>query len=211
VLALRRLSYGDATMSSMSPLFDMTPVRVPARRGQASFGIARHRDPWPPRDRDDTDIALVAASILSASGRLRSRLRRTAREVGAELDVVMLLLLFSEATRWLQIVEVAELLGIDKGTASRLATRAEAAGLIDKLTSAIDGREVACRLSVAGRTAVTACLDLLRPHAIAVLRPTDREWVAEMRELLQPSARLDPSTHNSGWRAGVRTGMWPPV
>jgi hypothetical protein len=50
-------------------------------------------------------------------------LRRTTRELGVDPDVVALLLLFSEATRWLRIVDVAELLGIDNGTASRLAER----------------------------------------------------------------------------------------
>jgi DNA-binding MarR family transcriptional regulator len=197
-------------MTVMVPLFDMTPVRVPARRGQASHRIAHTRDRWPPPDRDDTDIALVAATILRVSGRLRARLRRTARAVGVEPDVVALLLLFSEATNWLRVVDVAELLGIDKGTASRLATRAETAGLIDKHTSAIDGREVVCRLSIRGRAAVTACLDSLRPHAMEVLRPPDRAWIASVRDLLRPSERLDESPVIGGWRAGVRAGMWPP-
>ena len=192
----------------MPPLFDMTPVRAAARRGQTSYRISRHRNPWPPLDRDDTDIALVAAVILRLGGRLRTGLRRTARAAGVDPDVVALLLLFSEANRWLRIVDVAELLGVDKGTASRLATRAEAAGLIDKRASVIDGREVACGLSAKGRDAVSACLDSLRPHAIDVLSPTNREWIAAARELLQPSERFDPRNPNWGWRAGVRAGMW---
>jgi DNA-binding MarR family transcriptional regulator len=104
-------------------------------------------------------------------------------------------------------VDVGELLGVGKATASRLATRAEAAGLIDKLTSSIDGREVACRLSVAGRNAVTFCLDSLRPDAIAVLQPPDCEWIHDAQELLEPSLRFDLRTQNRGWRAGVRAGM----
>ncbi len=78
---------------------DMTPVRAPARRGKSSYRISRHRDPWPPLDRDDTDIALVAAVILRLSGRLRTALRRASRDLGVDPDVVALLLLFSEATR----------------------------------------------------------------------------------------------------------------
>jgi DNA-binding MarR family transcriptional regulator len=180
----------------MSQLFETRPVR----------GRARH-EPWPPTGRDPADVALVAARILIIGGRLRSRLHRAARRVGVEPDLVSLLLLFSESNRMLLISDVAEQLGVGRATASRLATRAEAAGLIDKLTSSVDGREVRCRLSVAGRTATTRCLGVLRPHAIAVLHRADREWVVAAQTLLQPSVRFDRRTGNFGWRAGVRAGM----
>jgi DNA-binding MarR family transcriptional regulator len=192
----------------MAP-FETTPVRIPARRGKSSFLIRRPRlgNTWPPRDREPVDVALVAARILALSGRLRSRMRRAARDAGVELDVVSLLLLFSEATGWLRIIDVAEQLGVGRATASRLATRAEAAGLIDKLTNSIDGREVVCRLSVKGRSAVTLCLESLRPDAIAVLQPPDPEWIRDAQKLLEPSLRFDLRTQNWGWRAGVRAGM----
>jgi anti-sigma factor RsiW len=65
----------------MTHLFETTPVRIPARRGSSSFPIERARPgvKWPPPDREPVDIALVAARLLSISGRLRNRLRRTAR------------------------------------------------------------------------------------------------------------------------------------
>jgi DNA-binding MarR family transcriptional regulator len=193
----------------MSQLFETKPVRMPARRGRSSFPIVRSRpgEKWPPPDRESVDIALVAARVLAVSGRLHSRLRRTARRAGVEPGVVQLLLLYSESNRWLRIVDVAELLGIGTTTASRLATRAEAVGLIDKLTSSIDGREVACRLSVAGRSALTRCLESLRPDAIAVLGRADRAWIEAAQQVLEPSSRFDLRTQNWGWRAGVRAGM----
>jgi len=193
----------------MKPAFDTKPVRIAARRGSASLPIKRVRfgEKWPPLDRDPADIALVAVRVLTVSGRLRSRMRRTARAAGVEADVVSLLLLFSESNRWLRVIDIAELLGVGRATASRLATRAEAAGLIDKLTNAVDGREVACRLSLAGQNAVTLCLDSLRADARAVLRPSDATWAARAQGLLQPSTRFDLRTQNWGWRAGRRVGM----
>ena len=190
----------------MTHLFDTTPVRIPARRGMSSFPIERARlgTKWPPADRDTVDITLVAAEVLAVSGRLRSRLRRTARRAGVEPGVISLLLLFSESNRWLRIMDVAEQLGIGTTTASRLATRAEAAGLIDKLTNSVDGREVACRLSVAGRSALTRCLDSLRPDAIAVFGRADPEWIRAAQQLLQPSQKFDLRTQNFGWRASAR-------
>jgi DNA-binding MarR family transcriptional regulator len=179
-------------------------VRQPAPRGRSSARIARDREPWPPADRDPADIAVVAARILTVGGRLRSQIRGVARERGVPPDLVALLLLFAEKRGWLRIIDIADLLGIDKATASRLATRAETAGLIDKLTSSIDHREVACRLSVGGRNAVSAGLDSVRPHAKTVLRPPNAQRNADACALLEPSTRFTADTRNWGWRAVIR-------
>jgi DNA-binding MarR family transcriptional regulator len=158
-------------------------------------------------DRDPDDLALVAAHVLRVSGRLRSRMRRAAREEHVELDVLTLLLLFAESRQSLRVVDIAELLGIDKGSASRLASRAEAAGLIDKRAIAIDQRLVTCTLSVAGRDAATASLAWLRPHATAVLRQGDHDWSRAVETLLEPSARPGGSKQQLGWRAAMRAGF----
>jgi DNA-binding MarR family transcriptional regulator len=132
--------------------------------------------------------------------------RGSCNELGED-DLVSLLLLFSESNQVLDVSDIAEQLGVGRATASRLATKAEVAGLIDKVTNSVDRREVRCRLSVAGRTATTRCLGVLRPHAIAVLNRADREWVAAAQTLLLPSVRFDRRIGNFGWRAGVRAGM----
>ena len=203
------MSHAHATLRPVPKPFETTPVRFPARRGFASRPIRRAtgNETWPPLDRDPHDIAVVAVRLLAANGRLRSMIRRAARRAEVEPDVVGLLLLFSETNGWLRIIDLAELLGVGRATASRLAVRAEAAGLIDKLTNSVDGREVACRLSLAGREAVTNCLELLRPDAIAVLRPPDAMWAGHALELLQPSTKFELRTQNWGWRAGHRAGM----
>ncbi len=134
-------------------------------------------------------------------------MRRAARGEELAVDVVALLLLFAETRRSLRVLDIAELLGIDKGTASRLASRAEAAGLIDKRAVSIDFRQVSCALSVAGRDAATACLAWLRPHAVAVLGPGDHDWSVAIQTLLEPSTRPDGPKQNVGWRAGIRTGL----
>jgi DNA-binding MarR family transcriptional regulator len=194
-------------MSAMTPPFDVTPVRPPARRGNSSIRIRRHHEPWPPIDRDPADLALVAARILRVSARLQSRMRRAARKEHVELDVLSLLLLFAETRRSLRVVDIAELLGMDKGTASRLASRADAAGLIDKRAVAIDHRLVACTLSVAGCDAATASLAWLHPHAAAVLRHGDHEWSRAVQTLLEPSTRPQGSNQQLGWRAAIRAGL----
>lgn len=193
----------------MTQLFEHAPVRTAARRGSPSRPIRRSRraQPWPPADRDPVDAALVAVRLLKVSGRIRSRLRRVARAGGVEPDLLALLLLFAESNRMLRVIDIAELLGVGRASASRLATRAEAADLIDKLTSSIDGREVVCRLSLDGRVAVTRCLDSLRPIAARMLGNPDREWLQGAHDLLEPASRVDLQTRNWGWRAGVRVGM----
>jgi DNA-binding MarR family transcriptional regulator len=196
-------------MAPMTQLFDTAPVRTAARRGSPSRPIRRAglTERWPPAPRDPVDAALVAVRVLEVSGRIRSRLRRAARAGGVEPDLVALLLLFAQSNRSLRVVEIAELLGVGKASASRLARRAEAAGLIDKLTSSIDGREVVCRLSLAGRAAVVGCLDSLRPIATQMLGHPDREWLQRAHELLAPASSVALQTRNWGWRAGVRVGM----
>ena len=192
----------------MTQLFETQPVRPTARRGSSSVRIQRSRaaGQWPPPDRDPVDAALVAVGLLRVSGRIRSRLRAAAHAGGVEPRLVALLLLFAESNRTLRVIEITELLGVGRATGSRLATRAEAAGLIDKLTCSIDEREVVCRLSLAGRVAVTRSLDALRPIATEILGYPDREWLQHARELLVPASRVPLKTRNWGWRAGVRAG-----
>lgn len=177
------------------------------RTSSVPTDLVHLREKWPPPDRENVDIALVAVRILAVSGRLRAALKRAARSSEVQTDLVPLLMLFSESNRRLRIGDIAQQLGVSKATASRLATRAEAVGLIDKTITFIDGREVACRISVAGRLAITRCLDALRPHAVAALRPVDDSWITAALELLEPSTRLERATRNSGWRAGIRAGM----
>lgn len=168
-------------------------------------------EPWPNRDRDPTDVAVVASRLLVASGRISTRLRSTARRHGVDPQLVRLLLLFTESNRPLRIGNVAELLGVSHATASRAATRAQAAGLVDKFASSIDGREVTVRITVAGRAAVTRCLDVLRSDAAEVLGLRTTATVHprgnELTELLGAAPYLRRTSENAGWRAGVRAGM----
>jgi DNA-binding MarR family transcriptional regulator len=172
---------------------------------------ARNNEPWPQHGRDPADVALVASRLLVTSGRLSSRLRRIARKHRIDLRVVRLLLLFSESNRPLRIGNIAESLGVAHSTASRAATKAHAAGLIDKFGTAVDGREVTVRITPAGRAAITRCLDAMRSDAADVLglaaaatvHPRGDDFIG----LLGPMPYLERSSDNWGWRAGVRAGM----
>jgi len=194
----------------MTPLFNATPVRARAGRGSSSFMIRRRRERWPPDERDEADLALVAAHIVTIGRRLRRHVGRIARAGEVPADLVELLLLFSAHGGLLRIVDIAELLGIDKGTASRVAARAEECGLIDKMPNPIDLREVDCRLSVAGAAAVDNCLEALRPYADEVLRPLFQRadcWASAAGYLSEAAVRVPEPTYISGWRAGYRAGM----
>jgi DNA-binding MarR family transcriptional regulator len=168
-------------------------------------------EPWPHRNREPADVAVVATRLLVASGRLSTRLRSIARDHRADLQLLRLLLLFAESNRPLRIGNVAELLGVSHATASRAAARAQAAGLVDKFGTAIDGREVTVRITVTGRAAVTRCLDALRADAAEVLglgtSTTVHPRGTDLIALLGPPPHLLRTSENAGWRAGVRAGM----
>jgi DNA-binding MarR family transcriptional regulator len=171
---------------------------------------AHRDDPWPRRDRDPADVAVVASRLLVASGRNTTRVRAVAKRHGSDPQLVRLLLLFAESNRPLRIGNVAEMLGVSHTTASRTAKRAQAAGLVDKFATSIDGREVTIRITVAGRHAVIRCLDALRPDAAEVLdlgrTATVHPRGAELTQLLGPAPYLRRTSENAGWRAGVRAG-----
>ena len=151
-------------------------------------------DIWPRPDRDLDDVAVAAVRVLSAGGRITTRVHAVAKKHGVDPYLFRLLLLFIETNRPLTIGNVAELLGVSHSTASRVATRAHAAGLVDKFGNPIDGREVAVRITVPGRSAATRCLDALRSD--------------DLRELTDlPAYGCPVPNRNWGWRAGVRAGM----
>jgi DNA-binding MarR family transcriptional regulator len=201
----------------MDELFNAEPTRMKARRGIRTPRSRRPRrdDVWPRPDRDPDDIALVAAQLLVASGRLVTRLRRIARRHGVDPQLVRLLLLFADSNRSLRIGNVAELLGVSETTASRIATNAQMAGLVDKCETPHDRREVTIRITPTGRIAVANCLDALRAPAASVLgigtsknaHPRGKELI----DLLGAPPHLARASEHSGWRAGVRIGMWPPI
>jgi DNA-binding MarR family transcriptional regulator len=180
----------------MHELFSAEPVRLPARRGQRTMPMRRapRGDCWPPHDRDPNDVALVAARLLVASGRLGHRLNATARKYDVDPYVFRLLLLFAEHDRELRIGNIAELLNVSQATATRVAARAYAAGLVDKFTSPIDGREVDVGLSYPGRAAVGRCLDAIRSDASEVLG-------------LGPLPTHSHTSEGAGHRAGIRAGL----
>lgn len=157
---------------------------------------------------------MVATRLLVASGRLTTRLRALAREHSLDPQILRLLLLFAESDRPLRIGNAAEYLGVSHTTASRAATRAHAAGLIDKFATVIDRREVIIRITVDGRAAVTRCLDALRADAAVTLALPGAAAVhpraAELMGLLGPAPCHNYTSDHPGWRAGVRIGMWPP-
>jgi DNA-binding MarR family transcriptional regulator len=190
----------------MEELFSAEPIRPPLRRGETTVPMRRagKDDVWPPPDREAGDVAVVAARLLATSGRLETKLRRVARQHGVDPQLVRMQLLFAESKRPLRIGNVAELLGVSHTTASRVASRAQAAGLIDKFASAIDGREVTVRITAPGRSAVTRCLDAIRADAAEVLGPRAGE---KLLERLGPAPYLRSTSDNAGWRAGVRAGM----
>ena len=205
------MSHLGDTIGGMESLFSEDPIRTPARRGERAFPMRRAPvdQPWPPHDRDPNDVAVRAARILSASGRIQTRLLACAREHGVDPYVLRLLLLFSESNRPLRIGNIGEMLAVSHTTASRAAKRAQAAGLVDKFASAVDGREVTVRITTSGRVAVTRCLDALRDDATQILGPAAATDVTpdELTRLLGPPPRLRRTSENWGWRAGVRAGM----
>src|SRR5664279_1200491 len=121
----------------MEPLFRADPIRPGVRRGTRDLPMrpAPPSERWPPRDRDPADVAVVAARLLVAAGRIQSRLRHVARAHWTDPNLVRLLLLFVDANVPLRIGNVAELLAVSHPTASRIAARAHAAGLVDKFTA----------------------------------------------------------------------------
>jgi DNA-binding MarR family transcriptional regulator len=198
----------------MNELFSADPIRPAARRGEPDVPVRRAapNDPWPPRDRDPADVAVVATRVLIASGRIRTRLRAIARSHGADPQLLALLLLFAESNRPLRIGNVAELLGVSHTTASRAAARAQAAGLVDKLATPIDGREVTIRISLLGRAAITRCLAALRPEAAKTFglpaHTIAHPRAGDLTALLGGPPYLERASENPGWRAGVLAGMW---
>ena len=197
----------------MDELFSVAPVRPSAQRGVRTLPMRRAapNDIWPPLDRDPYDVAVVASRLLSATGRIQSRLLAIARANGVDAHVFRLLLLFTESDRPVRIGNIADLLAVSHATASRTAKRAQAAGLVDKFLCVTDRREVSVRLSVPGRAAVTRCLEALRPEAAEVLgvgwgvRSHPRGQ--DLTGLVGPAPYLRRSSENTGWRFGVRAGM----
>lgn len=189
------MSHRGGTLRSMSELFSTEPIRPPAQRGKRAMPMRRAPagEEWPPRDRDPNDVAVAAARVLSTSGRLVRLVDATARRHHVDPFLMRLLLLFAEHNRPLRIGNIAELLNVSHATASRAATCAQAAGLVDKFESSIDRREVIVRLAYPGRLAVTRCLDAIRLDAAEVLQ--------------SPAPYLRRTSENAGWRAGVRIGM----
>ena len=157
---------------------------------------------------------MVATRLLVASGRLTTRLRALAREHRLDPQILRLLLLFAESDRPLRIGNAAEYLGVSHTTASRAATRAHAAGLIDKFATVIDRREVIIRITIDGRAAVTRCLDALRADAAVTLdlpcAAAVHPRAGELMDLLGRAPCHNYTSEHPGWRAGVRIGMWPP-
>ena len=199
----------------MDELFGIEPIRPRARRGVRTVPMRRpaDHDLWPRRDRDPSDVAILANRVLVLGERVfEGRLRVVARRHGVDPYIVRLLLLFAESNRPLRIGNVAELLGVSHPTASRAATRAHAAGLVDKFDyhDSTDERSRS-RLTVAGRAAVVRCLDALRAEAAELLglprTATVHSRGAELAELLGPLPYLERTSDNAGWRAGVRAGM----
>jgi len=159
----------------MEHLFD-TATRAVARRApddRASRSSGPQSDGRRPIATWPTS-RLVAVRIAGRRWSPRTRLRRAARRAGVAPDLVSLLLLFTESNRCFRIVDIAECLGVGKSTAVASSPRPMPPALIDKLTQAIDYREVSCRLSAAGRIAATNCLESLRPAAIEVLASSRR-------------------------------------
>jgi hypothetical protein len=97
----------------MDELFEIEPIRPPARRGVRTVPMRRPKpdDLWPRRDRDPADVAILANRVLVLGARFDGRLRRVARRHGVDPYVVRLLLLFAESNRPLRIGNIAELLG----------------------------------------------------------------------------------------------------
>jgi DNA-binding MarR family transcriptional regulator len=173
----------------MEPLFSTAPIRERPPRGRPLRAVLGRRwyEPWPPPNRDPDDIAIVATRLLATAGRMETRLRRVARRHEVDRRVLRFLLLFAERKAPLRITDVADNMGVSLQTASRIVTRAIEAGLVDVVNSEpVDGREVAVRLTVAGRDAVTAGLDALRADAAEVGR--------------EPA----PARHGSSGALGVR-------
>jgi len=83
------------------------------------------------------------------------------------------------------------------------------------MRNAHDRREVTIRITPTGRIAVANCLDALRAPAASVLgvgtsknaHPRGKELI----DLLGAPPHLARTSEHSGWRAGVRIGMWPPI
>jgi DNA-binding MarR family transcriptional regulator len=153
-------------------------------------------------------------SSSSRADGLVTRLRSVAREHGIDPQLIRLLLLFADSNRPLRIGNVAELLGVTHTTAGRVATNAQTAGLVDKFTTIIDGREVVIIITVEGRAAVTSCLQALRAPAARILgvsgETTTHPRGEELIAMLGKPPALARTRAHAGWRAGVRAGMWPP-
>jgi DNA-binding MarR family transcriptional regulator len=186
----------------MDALFSTSPIRHRPPRGEplrAILGRGWH-EPWPPPDRDADDIAVRATRLLATAGRMETRLRRLARLHGVDRRVLRFLLLFAERKAPLRITDVADNLGVSLQTASRIVTRVIEAGLADLLNdNCIDRREVAVRLTVAGRNATIRCLEALRADAVEIaseLAPARAGWSGAygVRWYLQNAGPMD-----DGW------------
>jgi DNA-binding MarR family transcriptional regulator len=208
-----RVSYAGETLHPMPELFRAQPIRPPAQRGVRSMPMRRpaRDDVWPRPTREPGDVAIIASRLLVAAGRLSTRVRTVARRHDVDPQLVRLLLLFAESDRPLRIGNIAEFMGVSHPTASRAATRAHAAGLIDKFATSIDGREVTVRITAEGRAAVSRCLDALRTDASEVFGLTNTATVHprahDLCDLLGPAPAHQYTSDNFGWRAGVRVGM----
>jgi DNA-binding MarR family transcriptional regulator len=187
-------------------LFDTEPIRRVPKRGARTFPIRclPADGPWPPRDRDPADIAVFAARILAASGRLRTTIGAIAHDHDVDPLLFRFLLLFAETKAPLRIGNIAELLAVSHSTASRTAHTAHAAGLVDRGASFTDQREVVVTLTPLGRKAVTNCLGALRPAATAVLGSGDGQQIESARKLLGRAPYPASSIENPGWRAWRR-------
>lgn len=182
----------------VDPLFDTAPIRPRVARDdrwQTTLGNGWYA-PWPPPDRDPHDAAVAATRLLATAGRLETRLRHLARRYGVDVRLLRLLLLFAERRAPLRVTDVADNMGISRWMASRIVARALQAGHLDRVNDPIDRRTVAVYPTVAGRDAVTRCLDALRDDA-RLLR------AAEVRP-----PRRRPSNAN-GSRRGLECA-WPP-
>ncbi len=82
------------------------------------------------------------------------------------------------------VVEVADHLGVTQSTASRLVTRAVAAGMVGRTRSPADPRRAALTLTAAGRRLVTASREFRSAYLAALLADWNAADVATLASLL---------------------------